>query len=51
MAVIKDLNQYLHWRGNRWHYVRRVPSQYADFDARGMIRNPLKTKSLEVARA
>ncbi len=51
MAVMKDLNQHLHRRGNRWHYVRRVPSEYADFDPRGMIRKSLKTESLEVARA
>ncbi|MGV6801871.1 MAG: DUF6538 domain-containing protein [bacterium] len=48
---MKDLNQHLHRRGNRWRYVRRVPSQYADFDPRGMIRKSLKTESSEVARA
>ncbi len=51
MAVMRDLNQHLYRRRNRWHYVRRVPFEYADFDPRGIIRKSLKTDSLEVARA
>ena len=38
MAVMNGLNQHLHRCVNGWHYVRRVPSEYADFDPRGMIR-------------
>lgn len=51
MGVMKDLNQYIIQRGNRWHYVRRVPNEYADIDPRGIVRRSLKTESLEVARA
>ncbi len=51
MAVMNGLNQHLHRCVNGWHYVRRVPSEYADFDPRGMIRKSLKAESLEVARA
>jgi len=35
----------------RWHYVRRVPKEYTEFDRRGLISRALKTESLEVARA
>ena len=28
MALMRDLNQYLQKRGDRWHYVRRVPTVY-----------------------
>jgi hypothetical protein len=51
MGVMRDLNQYLKLRGNRWHYQRRVPTEYASVDDRGVIRKALKTQSLEVARA
>ena len=51
MAVMNGLNQHLLRCVNGWHYVRRVPSEYADFDPRGMIRKSLKAESLEVARA
>jgi integrase len=51
MGVMRDLNQYLKLRGNRWHYQRRVPTEYASVDGRGVIRKALKTQSLEVARA
>lgn len=47
---MKDLNQYLQKRGDRWHYVRRVPSEYQAFDKRGTVRKSLKTESLELAR-
>ncbi len=50
MGVMRDLNQYLKRRGQRWYYVRRVPRDYADFDRRGLISQALKTQSLEVAR-
>ncbi|MCF6275687.1 MAG: hypothetical protein L3J05_07985, partial [Robiginitomaculum sp.] len=44
-------NKFLQKRNNgRWHYARRVPKKYADFDARGYIRKGLDTKSIEVAR-
>jgi len=48
--VMKRLNQFLYCRNGNWHYVRRVPSQYAHFDERSMIRCSLKTTSLELAR-
>lgn len=51
MGVMRDLNQYLKQRGQRWHYVRRVPKEYTEFDKRGLISRALKTESLEVARA
>lgn len=51
MGMMKSLNQYLKQRGNRWYYQRQVPSEYADFDDRGLICKALKTESLEVARA
>jgi uncharacterized protein DUF6538 len=50
MGVMRDLNQYLKLRGQRWYYIRRVPIDYADFDNRGLISRALKTESLEVAR-
>lgn len=48
---MRDLNRYLQRRGEHWHYVRRVPSQYCEFDKRSYIRKALKTVSIEVARA
>lgn len=51
MALMRDLDQYLQKRGQRWHYVRRVPKEYRDFDNRITVRKALKTTSLEVARA
>lgn len=48
--VMKRLDQFLHCRNGNWHYVRRVPSQYARFDSRKMIRCSLRTTSLELAR-
>lgn len=50
MGLMKDLNQYVIQRGNRWHYVRCVPSEYTDIDPRSIVRQSLKTESLEVAR-
>ena len=50
MALMRDLNQYLQKRGDRWHYGRRVPKAYQVFDKRGTVRKSLKTNSLEVAR-
>ena len=50
MTLMRDLNQYLQKRGDRWHYVRRVPTVYQVFDKRGTVRKSLKTNSLEVAR-
>lgn len=51
MGMMKDLNQYLKRRGQRWHYVRRVPKEYEAFDKRGTVYKSLKTESLQLARA
>lgn len=49
---MRDEDRYLQRRNRgRWHYVRRVPFKYADFDSRGYIRKGFDTSSLEVARA
>ena len=48
---MRDQNKYLLQRNDgRWHYARRVPSRYADFDGRGYVRKGLDTTSLDVAR-
>jgi len=48
---MKDEDKFLQKRNNgRWHYARRVPKKYADFDKRGYVRKGLDTKSIEVAR-
>jgi len=45
-------NRYLQLRNDgRWHYVRRVPGKYREFDNRAFIRKGLDTKSVDVARA
>jgi len=38
-------------RNKRYHYERRVPREYADFDKRRYFRKSLKTTSVDVARA
>lgn len=43
-------NRYLRFRDNHWHYKRRVPARYADYDDRGVVRMSLKTASLDIAR-
>lgn len=43
-------NQHLQFRDNNWHYKRRVPARYRDFDDRDMVRFSLKTDSLDIAR-
>ena len=43
-------NQFLRYRDNHWHYKRRVPTRYAAYDDRGVIRFSLKTDSLDIAR-
>jgi len=48
---MKHVDQYLKKRSGRWHYVRRVPSIFREFDPRGTVRSSLKTSSIEVARA
>ncbi len=49
---MRDQNRYLQRRNKgRWHYVRRVPRKYSDFDQRCFVRKGLDTKSLEVAQA
>ncbi|NKM04114.1 tyrosine-type recombinase/integrase [Rhizobium leguminosarum bv. viciae] len=42
--------RYLKPRGKKWHYVRRVPTQFSAIDARGLIQASLKTSSLDVAK-
>lgn len=48
---MRRLNQYLFFRDGSWHYARRVPKRYADFDRRGYIRKSLRTDSLAIARS
>lgn len=49
--MVKSEDRFLQKRNHgRWHYVRRVPKKYADFDKRGYIRKGLDTASIEVAR-
>jgi len=43
-------NHYLEQRGQRWYYVRRVPSRYRHFDTRCTIKTALHTDSITVAR-
>lgn len=43
-------NRFLRFRDNHWHYKRRAPARYADFDDRGVVRMSLKTTSLDIAR-
>jgi len=43
-------NHYLEQRGQRWYYVRRVPSRYRHFDTRRTIKTALHTDSITVAR-
>ncbi|MEM6651844.1 MAG: tyrosine-type recombinase/integrase [Pseudomonadota bacterium] len=43
-------NQFLRFRDNHWHYKRRVPTRYAAFDDRGVVRFSLRTGSLDIAR-
>lgn len=43
-------NQFLRYRDHHWHYKRRVPTRYAAYDDRGVIRFSLKTDSLDIAR-
>lgn len=45
-----DQDRYLYKRAGRWHYQRRVPSEYAKFDSRRYIRKALKTNKIDVAR-
>lgn len=45
-----DPMRYLKPRGAKWHYVRRVPLQFAVVDPRGTIQASLKTSSLDVAK-
>lgn len=46
-----QLDRFLQRRGDRWQYVRRVPSVVADQDSRApVIRSSLKTHDLAVAR-
>ena len=47
---MRKQDRHLQARGQRWHYVRRVPTKYADIDNRVTIRVSLSTDSLETAR-
>jgi len=47
---MKGSDRYLKQRGERWHYVRRVPTKFAELDDRDMIRVALRTGSREIAR-
>lgn len=39
-----------HKRDGYWHYRRRVPKRYSNFDNRNIVECSLRTKSLEIAR-
>lgn len=43
-------NRHLKQKFGYWHYQRRVPKRYSDFDPRRMVERSLRTKSIEVAR-
>ncbi len=47
---MSEEDRYLVRRGEWWHYVRRVPAEYEHVDRRGMVRQTLKTQSIEAAR-
>jgi integrase len=52
MATSRNPDRFLHRRGDRWHYVRRVPEDIASHDPRApRIRLSLKTDDLAIARA
>lgn len=48
--MARDSMRYLKQRGDKWHYVRRVPEHFSHLDNRGTIRVSLKTASLDVAK-
>lgn len=48
---MRSEDRYLHKRGRRWHYVRRVPGAYRQADPRGAVRVSLGTTNLEIARS
>ena len=50
MDRTRNRDRHLRQRGGRWHYYRRVPTRFEDFDHRGTIRLALGTSSLETAR-
>ena len=47
---MRDRDRYLKQRGNRFHYVRRVPIHVGKVDERGTIRVALKTDNIAIAR-
>jgi integrase len=48
---MRNQDKYLQQRNDgRWHYARRVPEKYANFDKRGYVRKGLDTNSIDVAR-
>lgn len=50
LEVTRDPMRYIKARGGKYHYVRRVPTQFSAFDKRGLIQVSLKTASLDVAK-
>ncbi|MEO1662409.1 MAG: DUF6538 domain-containing protein [Pseudomonadota bacterium] len=42
--------KHLEYKDGYWHYNRRVPARYREFDDRSRIRHSLKTTSLDSAR-
>ena len=48
---MRNENKYLLKRNDgRWHYARRAPTKYTNFDSRGYVRKGLDTTSLDGAR-
>ena len=47
---MRDRDRYLKQRGNRYHYIRRVPTYVSKVDKRGIIRVTLKTDNIAIAR-
>ncbi|WP_156585843.1 tyrosine-type recombinase/integrase [Ensifer sp. Root31] len=50
VVIARDPMRYLKPRGSKWHYIRRVPANFAHIDGRGLIQASLKTSSLDVAQ-
>jgi len=50
MSIKSKPDRYLKKRGGIFHYYRRVPARFQEFDTRGTIRVSLRTGSLEIAR-
>ena len=50
MSEREHEDRFLIQRGQRWHYLRRVPGKYAHVDRRGKIRRALDTDKKSIAR-